>query len=370
MIASMTSALERIGKLDVAIAVALTLLGVLMMAGNVDDPEVNASALAIPLFLPVTIPLLWRRAAPVGALVAMLVALVVHDLLFGADLIRCGVLLPTMFLLVFSAAARLERRESLIALGLGLAAIVAESITFFGAFGVVIAAITAGVWGVGRVARSRGQLAGELQLRTEELRETRDERARLEVAADRARLSAELDELLQRRLGQLARLADAGAPGDPADATATLLEIERASRATLQEMRAAVGVLRDDSDVPTEPQPTLTHLDAMLTRAKGADARLSVEGSPRVLPAGVELSAYRIVEHLLAAMDDAPSVAVVVRFRDDALELVVAGPAGRRSKEALERARARVQLHRGTLEATTRGGRAEAVVSLPVLVGV
>jgi hypothetical protein len=59
-----------------------------------------------------------------------------------------------------------------------------------------------------------------------------------------------------------------------------------------------------------------------------------------------------------------------VRFRDDALELVVAGPAGRRSKEALERARARVQLHRGTLEATTRGGRAEAVVSLPVLVGV
>jgi hypothetical protein len=147
------------------------------------------------------------------------------------------------------------------------------------------------------------------------------------------------------------------------------LEIERASRSTLQEMRAAVGVLRDDSDAPTEPQTTLTHIDAMLARAKGADARLTVEGSPRVLPAGVELSAYRIVEHLLAAMDDAPNVDVLVRFRDDALELVVAGPAGRRSKEAIERARERVQLHRGTLEATTRGGRAEAVVSLPVLVG-
>jgi signal transduction histidine kinase len=369
MIANMTSARERIGKLDIAIAVVASLLGVLLMYGNVQDPDVNASILAIPLFLPVTIPLLWRRAAPVGALVAMLVALVVHDLLFGVEVIRCGVLLPTMFLLVFSAAASLERRESLIGLGLGLAAIVAESITFLGPFGVVFAVITAGVWGIGRVARSRGLLAGELQVRTAELREARDERARLEVAADRARLSAELDELLQRRLGELARLADAGAPGDPAGATAALLEIERASRSTLQEMRAAVGVLRDDSDAPTEPQPTLTHIDAMLARAKGADARLTVEGSPRVLPAGVELSAYRIVEHLLAAMDDAPNVDVLVRFRDDALELVVAGPAGRRSKEAIERARERVQLHRGTLEATTRGGRAEAVVSLPVLVG-
>ena len=45
-------------------------------------------------------------------------------------------------------------------------------------------------------------------------------------------------------------------------------------------------------------------------RAKGADARLTVEGSPRALPAGVELSAYRVVEHLLDALDDAPGVDV------------------------------------------------------------
>jgi signal transduction histidine kinase len=370
MIASMTTAREGIGKRDIAIAGAVSLLGLLLMYANVQDEEVNASVLAIPLFLAVTLPLLWRRVAPVAALSVMLAALVVHDLLFGSEVVRCGVVLPAAFLLVFSAGARLDGREALIGLGLGLMVILAESITFFGPFGVSFAAVTAGVWGIGRVARSRGRLAGELQARTVELREARDDRARLEVAADRARLSAELDELLQRRLGELARLADGGAPGDPAGATATLLEIERASRNTLQEMRAAVGALRDDASVaPTEPQPTLTHIEAMLARAKGADARLTVEGSPRILPAGVELSAYRIVEHLLAALDDAPDVDVHVRFRDDALELVVSGPAGRRSKEAIERARERVQLHRGTLETTTRGGRAEAVVSLPVLAG-
>src|SRR6476646_11193046 len=107
--------------------------------------------------------------------------------------------------------------------------IVAESITFFGATGAVFAAITAGIWGLGRVVRSRGRLAEELRARTVELRDARDERARMEVAADRARLSAELEALLQRRLAELARLAEAR-NGDPA---ATLADIEREGRRTL-----------------------------------------------------------------------------------------------------------------------------------------
>ena len=61
-------------------------------------------------------------------------------------------------------------------------------------------------------------------------------------------------------------MADDGArPTDPATATATLVEIESESRRTLEEMRAVVGVLRDDdADAPTAPQPTLTHLEALL----------------------------------------------------------------------------------------------------------
>ena len=150
-------------------------------------------------------------------------------------------------------------------------------------------------------------------------------------------------------------------------ATATLAEIEEASRATLNEMRDIVGVLRDD-DAPTSPVPTLTSLRALVLRDKGDAARLVVEGSPRVLPAGVELSAYRIVEHLLGALDDAPGVEVGVRLGEDALEIRVAGPAGRRGDvgAALGRARERAQLHRGSLDAHTRGGRAEAIALLPV----
>jgi hypothetical protein len=235
----------------------------------------------------------------------------------------------------------------------------------------VFVALTAAGWGVGRIVRSRGRMVSQLKARTSELRDARDERARLEIATDRARLSAELDQLLQRRLGELARLADAGSrSGDAASALVGLSEIERESRRTLEEMRAIVGVLRaDDGDLSTAPQPALTQLDALLVRLKGPDARLRIEGNPRVLPASLELSAYRIVELLLSALDEGAEVDVRVRFGADALEITVGGAARRRGEAAIARARERAQLQRGTLEASTTGGRAEAVVHLPMLAG-
>ena len=115
-------------------------------------------------------------------------------------------------------------------------------------------------------------------------------------------------------------------------ASARLGAIERTSRQTLEEMRSLVGVLRHrDVDESRAPQPTLTHLEALVVRAKGAGARIKVDGSPRALPAEVELSAYRIVEQLLAALDDAPDVEVQVSFASEVLELKVAGRARRRA---------------------------------------
>lgn len=369
MITAMNTATARITKRDVAIAAVASLLGLLLMVEDVTDEAVQASALAMPLFLLITVPLAWRRAAPIAAGAAVLVGLLVHLALFGTEVIRCGVVLPTAFLLAFAAGAQLELRDARLGLAFPLALIATEGAYFLGTFALVFAVLATAFWGIGRVVRSRGRMIDELATRTDELREVRDERARLGVATERAQISGELDALLQRRLGALARLADSGArPRDPAAATAALVEIERESRLTLEQMREVVGVLRDDGTTTvTAPQPTLTHLEALLVRAKGADARLTVEGNPRVLPPAVELSAYRVVEHLLAALADAPDVDVRVRFTDDALELAVSGPARRGAQAAIERARERVLLHHGTLETTTREGRADARASLPVL---
>jgi hypothetical protein len=136
-------------------------------------------------------------------------------------------------------------------------------------------------------------------------------------------------------------------------------------------MRSVVGLLRDGDAAATEPQPTLAHLDALLLNQKGAEARLTVSGEPRLLPAGLELSAYRVVEHLLSATDDAPGVQVHVDFGADALEVTVSGPARasrRRTEAALARARERLALHHGRLESEVAGGRTRATAALPVLV--
>lgn len=381
MIDSMTASLSGVGKRDITIAFVLTALGLALMVLNVAEYDASEYkkntaiyyggvvpyAFAIVLFPLVTVPLLWRRVAPLAAVEAAFAGLLVNELLVGTDILRCGVVFPTAFIFAFTTASRLDGREALKGLALSLGMIVI-AVVELGPFAFFFATVGAAMWGIGRVVRSRARMADELEARTTELRAARDERSRMEVATDRARISSELDALLQRRLGELARMADAGTrPTDAAGATATLLDIERESRRTLEEMRAVVGVLREnESEAPMAPQPTLTHLEALLVRAKGSNARLTVEGDPRVLPPAVELSAYRITEQLLAALDDAPDVEVCVRFGDDALELAVSGPAGRRAKASIERARERARSQHGTLEATVRGGRAEAAVSLPV----
>jgi hypothetical protein len=384
MIDSMTASLARIGKRDIAIASFLTALGLLLMYGNVHDYDaaefkkntaiyyggILPYSFAIPLFPMVTVPLLWRRVAPLAAVGASFAGLVVNELLVGSDVIRCGVVFPTAFVFAFTTASQLDGAEARKGLALSLGLILIEVVELGPPTTAVFALVGVAMWGIGRLVRSRTRMADELEARTAELRVARDERARMEVATDRARISSELDALLQRRLGELARMAGDGSKlANAAGAAATLADIERESRRTLEEMRAVVGVLREDeSEAPMAPQPTLTHLDALLVRAKGSDARMTVEGDPRVLPPAVELSAYRITEQLLAALDDAPDVEVRVRFSDDALELAVSGPARRRARASIERARERARLENGTFEAKVKGGRAEAAVSLPVSV--
>ena len=387
MIESMKASLTRVSKRDIVIASVLTALGLLLMYENVSEYDAaefkkNTAVfyggfvpywVAFVLFPLVTVPLLWRRVAPLAAVAAAFAGLVVNELVVGTDVIRCGVVFPTAFVFAFTTGSLLDAPDARKGLALSLGLVFLDGVVEFGpSVPVVMGAVAVAMWATGRVVRSRKRMADELELRTAELRRARDERARLEVATDRSRISAELDALLQRRLGELARMAGEDArPADPAAAAVALADIERESRRTLEEMRAIVGVLREDeADAPTAPQPTLTHLGALLLRAKGSDARLTVEGDPRVLPPAVELSAYRITEQLLTALGDAPDVEVKVRFADDSLELAVSGPARRRARASIERARERARLEHGTLEATVKGGRAEASVSLPVLVAV
>lgn len=176
------------------------------------------------------------------------------------------------------------------------------------------------------------------------------------------------------RITTMAATAAAGRNLITSDRTAALgafAAIENSGRATLSRMRDVVGTLREEA--LTEPQPVLAQLGSLLERATIADARLHVEGDERALPAGVELSAFRIVEHLLAALQDEPEarVDVRVRFGPDALELHVVGPASRHADPAPVFAAARqwAAMLGGTLHIETASSRCEARVRLPLTAG-
>ena len=364
-----------IARRDVAITVLFAVLGVIFI-GFAQDNGLGAGSTAgkalmgLSILLAVT-PMLWRRRLPLAAATGTLIGTAIHVAAYGT-IGRCGLLLPLLFVEAFSVGAWLDRRRSLvgiaIVLGSGVVCLSADSSAGWGGLTISVP-VSIAVWFIGRVVRSRARLAARLSERNLQLGEQREANARLHVESERVRLSAELDALLRTRLADLTQLAEAGTDGE--GAREALERIEAESRATLDQMRAVVGLLREGDDAGTEPQPTLAHLDALVVSEKGTDAQLTVAGEPRVLPAGLELSAYRVVEHLLRATGDAPGVEVHVDFQPDAVAVTVSGPARgsrRQTETALDRARERLALHHGSLQAETAAGRTRVTAALPVLV--
>jgi signal transduction histidine kinase len=327
----------------------------------------------IPLFAAATIPVLWWRRSVIAVTGIAVAVIAVHEALFGW-VTRCGAALPLAFALGFLGALAYDRRKAWIACGLG-AVLTVAILSFDASAGpdtlVLALPVPLIVFGIGRAARSRSAVNQELKVREQELRRLRDERAALMIADDRARLSQQLDGLLQERLDQLSTAAES-ADGLPLQQARALLEaIESSSRQTLDDMREIVGLLRGGAVDLAPPTPTVAHLDALLARHRAANPRLTVTGTPRLLPATVELSAYRIVEHLVTALADragAP-IDVAVRFEEDAVEIRVTGPVdkGADLKAAIARAKERANLLGGTVSVKVARGRAGAVAHLPVL---
>ncbi len=364
---------------DAVVAGILCLLAAVLAVADIKSTGAatridSHSWLQLPVFVAAMLPVLWWRRNLIAAVLASAGLLLVHVLAFGY-VVRCGAGLPLAFLLAFLCGfAYPQLRERLTALGLSvvLAAIVLIWDTAAGpSILPVVAVLQAGLYGIGRVVAQRARMAAELRQRNEELRVLRDERAALEVSDDRAQLSARLETLLDQRLRQLAAAAEEGTvAADPATVQSLLVSLEQDSRRTLGDMREIVGQLRG-GEVALAPAPSVAHLDALLARHVHGGSRLQVSGNPRVLPASVELSAYRIVEHLVTALADKPSapVGVIMTFTDDALEVLVAGsvPRGSDLRGAVGRARERALLHAGSLDLTVSRGRARVLAHLPVL---
>jgi signal transduction histidine kinase len=362
-----------VGWGDIGLAALLSAWAVLLVTGAWPGSSDHAGAIAAIGVLAMTVPVAWGRRAPLAAAVVVTAGALVNGLLIG-PLVRCGPCLPAVLLVAFYAGTRLGWRLLAIAAALCMANVATQ--TYYDPqLGPGLGFLTIGLPAValacvaGRLVHERAMTAAKLRARNAELLAQRERTAELAVAADRARVAGDLHDFVRDRIGEMAEAASAGRElmtEDPAAAQDAFAQVEMSGRETLAHMREVVGNL--NAERLTAPAPVLADLDSLLERATTADARLRVSGSPRALPVGLELSAYRIVEHLLEALEDASGTRIDVhlRFGGDALEFDVAGPPGKRQGTAFATAHERVALLGGTLRIEAASGRCTALVRLPL----
>jgi signal transduction histidine kinase len=230
-----------------------------------------------------------------------------------------------------------------------------------------------GAWVLGDRARVQRALAAELAERAARLERERAAEARRAVAEERTRIARELHDVVAHHVSMMVVQAEAGpvaVEGDPARAAGAFEAIAATGRQALVEMRRLLGVLRGDGDrdqTPSlAPQPGLADVGSLVEQVGRAGLRveLVVEGTEAPLPAGVDLSAYRIVQEALtnAVKHAGPGRArVLVRYGEHDLEVHVrdeggrgpalARPADGRAGQGLVGMRERVNLFGGELHA-------------------
>lgn len=364
------------GLADVVLGVLLSGYAVYLVTGG-NSRHLDGGWTAALAVLTMTGPVIFARRAPLLAAAALAAGAGLNWWLIG-HLVRCGAALPAIFYASFVIGSRYERRRA----AFGIAA-VAVAVVCQGAsdpqlgspsVAVIMVPLALVFCGLGRLLRSRNATVRELRERTVELHEQRERTAQVAVEADRARIVGDLDAFLQERVGEIAASAASGhavLDSSPGQAQQAFVAIQDTGRDALTHMRHVVRDLRGSA--PTQPAPVLAQLDQLLSGADRSDAALRVSGDPRILPPGLELSGYRVIEHLLDTLDrDAgPRATVEVCFGPRALELTVTGPSVRTSdaRRALAAAGERAAVHGGSLRSVVRSGRRETLVILPLATG-
>ncbi|MEU8042215.1 sensor histidine kinase [Streptosporangium sp. NPDC049078] len=129
--------------------------------------------------------------------------------------------------------------------------------------------------------------------------------ARRAVSEERTRIARELHDVVAHSVSVMVMQAGAARlmlRPDQLVERETLTVVEEAGREAVEELRRMLGLLRTDSgEDGLAPQPSLARLEDLVeqVRAAGLEVELTVRGEARPLPAGLELSAYRIIQEAL-----------------------------------------------------------------------
>ncbi|MGA5816728.1 sensor histidine kinase [Kitasatospora sp. NPDC094028] len=220
------------------------------------------------------------------------------------------------------------------------------------------------------------------------LERERESAASAAVDAERARIAAELHDIVSHNVSLM--VVQAGAAREvlatmPQEAAAAMAAVEAAGRDAMTELRHLLGLLAPAADGSEEsdgdgfaPQPSLSRLSPLIDRFAfaGLPVEVRISGEPRPLPGGIDVTAYRIVQEALTNAlkhGDGVTAEVTVRYADHYLrvEVLNSGPSvlsGGPARPGVERPkpdgagrgllglRERVAVYGGDLDARRRLG--------------
>ena len=367
------------GLVDASIAAVLAAAGAVEV---IVAPDRTGSVLAnVLVALGYTVPLAWRRRAPL----AVAAAVVAATLLMGLTLTPVDPLfvpLATILSSAYACGAYRDGRVALAGLVLVAAALPVITATMEGrivADYVFPPLLMAVAWLAGRAVRTRTRLAAELHEAAAHVAEASEEEQKLAASEERRRIAREMHDLVAHSMSVM--VVQAGGARrilerDPGRALEAATRIERTGRDALSEMRHLLGVLNGPHAV-LAPQPTLGEIGELVLRARsaGLPAVLEFRGERRDLPAGLDLAAYRIVQegltNALKHAAHAPTT-VTVDWSEATLTLEIRdhGPRAARRGDGghgLVGMRERVRLYGGEIEAgPAEGGGWRVRATLPV----
>ncbi|MFG2789854.1 sensor histidine kinase [Streptomyces sp. NPDC048419] len=321
-------------------AVFLFGISVVGAAAHQESRGTDSMALIIPIAFLLCLVIALRRRMPEKMLL----------LTIGLGVVQVALDVETtvadfaMLVIVYTVAATGARWASRAALGTGLsAALVAqlrwpnEHSSTLGNLAIVVFQTVpfALAWVLGDSIRTRRAYFAQLEERNARLEKEREAQAKVAVAAERARIARELHDVVAHNVSVMVVQADGAAyvlDAAPDQAKKALETISSTGRQALAEMRRLLGVLRTGEHKEAGeyvPQPDVEQIDELIEqcRTSGLPVDFKVEGTPRPLPSGVELTAYRIVQEALTntRKHGGPNTGASVRlvYFDDGLGLLV-----------------------------------------------
>ena len=269
-----------------------------------------------------------RRRLPVAAVALCQTAMVLF-IQVDVDL-GDSIALPyfVSMLIAFTAGYELEGRRLGVAAAAGVAigALGTATDTYPDDVEAFVLTAALGVLGpmlLGQILRHRTHLNDALAAKAARLERERREEAEAAALDERTRIASELHDVVAHALSAMTVQASAArrlVERDPDQARAAFASAEHTGREALTELRRLLGVLRrEDEELALAPQPSLVHVAELIRRATaaGLPATLRTEGDVRPLPAGVDLTAYRLVQEALTAARDRGSAGkaeVAIRY--------------------------------------------------------